>query len=125
VAADIAAGITAAIVKKGYTWEWEGGYVPHKTFVDALRAELGDVAVEVVRRSGGWKILHDNYWEMDAGIFKAQLRGQIEAIFEMHKAGRLNEKNFLNHSTERQQISESSFGVKKLLELKTETEGPK
>jgi hypothetical protein len=116
-AADIAARITAAVIKRGYTWAMDGGYRPHETFEKALRADLGDVSVEVVRRSGGWKVLHDNYYEMDPGTFKAQLRGHIEAIMELSRQGRLSQRNFLRLPAESQNLIERTGGIKQILKI--------
>jgi hypothetical protein len=90
VALDLAKRITAAVVRHGYTWTWKGGFAPHETFEAAVKAELGELAWEMIRRRGGWQKFHDEFFESNEGIFTAQLRDHIEAVMRMAKAGELH-----------------------------------
>jgi hypothetical protein len=95
LAIDLATRICAAISYHGYTWEFANvpgvapAFAPYPTFHDALVAELGEVSAEVVRRFGGWKAIHDAYFDSDRTAFMAQLRDRVLATLKMAKAGTL------------------------------------
>lgn len=89
VALDLAKRITAAIVRHGYTWTWNGGFAPYETFDAAVKGELGELAYEIIRRRGGWQKIHDEFFEGNEGTFTAQLRDHVEAVMRMAKAGEL------------------------------------
>lgn len=52
---------------------------------------LGEIATEVIRRSGGWRSVCNEANQSEAGIFKAQKRELARAVIQQSKAGKLNE----------------------------------
>jgi hypothetical protein len=105
-AVDLAGKIATAIEQKGYVWAWDGGHRGYRTFGDAVIAELGSLALTVIERFGGWKSIHDAYFEMDRGMFNAVLRERISATIRLAKANRLNHRPMIPFQQERHVISE-------------------
>jgi hypothetical protein len=99
IAIDLAKQICAAIQSHGWNWTqgyasagrtvFHGGGYTHANFDDAVIAELGEVALEVIRRRGGWKYLHDEFFDSNEGTFVAQLRDHIESILQLSARGEL------------------------------------
>lgn len=106
IAVDLAGRVAAAIEAKGYVWAWNGGYKPHKTFGEAVAADLGTVAWEVIQRYGGWQRIHDAYFDMDRGMFNAVIRERILSTLKLSRAGRLNYRPELPLDHERPSLSE-------------------
>jgi hypothetical protein len=90
IATDLSKRISGAISRRGWTWPSTCQYDGHANFEEAVKAELGELAWEVIRRCGGWQRIHDDYFDVDAGVFTAQLRDHIESVSKMAKAGVLH-----------------------------------
>lgn len=100
LANDLARRIEKAIRRFGNSWAigitrkgengpevyFEGGGYAWPTWEQAVRAELGEVGFEAVRRYG-WSAMEQNYFSMDRGIFFAQLRELIESVLRLSAAG--------------------------------------
>lgn len=92
VAMDLAKAIVARIIRRGYTWPTMFQYDGHKSFKDAVIADLGELAWNLIERRGGWLRVHDEFFASDEVTFTAQLRDHIHAVMQMAKAGNLTEK---------------------------------
>jgi hypothetical protein len=90
IALDLAKRISGAISRRGWTWPSNFHYEGFASFEEAVIAELGELAWVVICRRGGWQKIHDEYFEVDTGIFTAQLRDHIESVIKMAKAGILD-----------------------------------
>jgi hypothetical protein len=63
---------------------------PQPTFVDAVRADAGDLGLEIIARFGGWKRFYQAYADTDRGQFHAQLRELAESKIRRARAGQLD-----------------------------------
>lgn len=77
--AELASKMIAHIARRGYTWVQTFQYDGHATFEDAIRAELGDAAVEIVSRCGGWQRFCR---EFDTGL-NTNARPQLRELCEV------------------------------------------
>lgn len=97
LAVSIARNIDKAISKYGYTWSmgymfegeiwFNGGGYRHKSFKEAVIAELGEIAWHAICSRGSWEKLRNSANEMDEGTFIAQMREQIESTINLQKNG--------------------------------------
>lgn len=80
-ASALAQGLIALIGRRGYTWEHTYKYDGYSSVDEAVQAELGDTAIAVVRRCGGWAAFCRQYGgEEGDGTLRAQLRDLCSAI---------------------------------------------
>lgn len=97
VAVDVIRRIWTAVVKRGYTWDegysygdgryWWNNGVRYLLFSDAVSAELGPIAWNVIQARGGWKSVCDSANSMDEGQFIAQGRDHALAQIALAKQG--------------------------------------
>ena len=82
-AAELSTRLRTAIARRGYTWESTYRYDGYESVTEAIVAELGDAALEVVERSGGWRRFCEE-WGGDVGdtSARAQLRGLCEVALK-------------------------------------------
>lgn len=79
-AAELAQRLRVAISRHGYTWESTHRYDGHASIDDAIRSELGDAALSLVQRCGGWSAFCREWGGEDGDTSaRAQLRGLCEA----------------------------------------------
>lgn len=74
LATEVASRILAAISRRGHVWPQTYHYDGHATFSAALRAELGEVAEDVVLKMGGWVKVCEESGYVDSTILRAQIR---------------------------------------------------
>lgn len=98
VSTSLVADIATAVRRHGY--EWPNGYFHHNvdrywfskgnkthlTWEDAVRSELGDIGVEVVRRYT-WRGLCDTYYNGNLPAFNSQIKSFITATQNIIKSG--------------------------------------
>lgn len=122
VAIDLATRLCALIEEKGYVWEFSNGngvapaYAPYPTFAEAVIGELGTVALEVVQRFGGWRRIHDAYYDSDRTAFMAQLRDRVAAILKLSRSGHLHYRPSLPLNHDRPSL-ENRTGPKSIATL--------
>jgi hypothetical protein len=86
-AAELTTRMRAAIARRGYTWESTYRYDGYDSISEAIRAELGEPALFVVERAGGWRRFCEE-WGGDVGdtSARAQLRGLCEVALKQTSA---------------------------------------
>lgn len=91
-ALDLARQMIATISRRGHVWNQTFKHDGHASLRDAVVAELGEVAWEVVERQGTWKSLCEESAQGNLGTFTAQLRDHIEAVLQLAKSGKLRKR---------------------------------
>lgn len=79
----IALSLIGAVKRHDYTWSLQLDKRGWKTgsFEGDFKAELGDVAWEVVRLAGGWSMFCGSFWDCgNETAFLAQIRDAIEHV---------------------------------------------
>lgn len=86
-ATELATRLRTAIARRGYTWESTYRYDGWASLNEAIQNELGDEALSVVERSGGWQAFCRE-WGGDVGdtSARAQLRGLCEVALKQTSA---------------------------------------
>lgn len=84
--------LLGAVSQHGYVWTTRLNSDFYKTgsFEGDFRAELGDVAWEVIKLMGGWGPFCESCNSTDQGILRAQLRELIESVVAKAGAGNLD-----------------------------------
>lgn len=82
-AAELAQRLRAAISRRGYTWESTYRYDGYDSIDEAILIELGDDALALVHRHGGWAAFCREWGGEDGDTSaRAQLRGLCEATLK-------------------------------------------
>ena len=82
-AADLALRLSVLIARKGYTWESTYRYDGYDSIDEAILIELGDDALALVHRHGGWAAFCREWGGEDGDTSaRAQLRGLCEATLK-------------------------------------------
>jgi hypothetical protein len=87
-ASAIALTLVGAIKRHDYSWGsmTQAKFYKHGSFEADFRAELGDIAWEVVRMAGGWSQICGSFWDSgNETAFKAQMRDTIEHVIAKHR----------------------------------------
>lgn len=89
--------IKQAIVRKGENWcdgyfqdyqtVFEGKDYAYTTWEHAALSVIGDAALKVVRRSGGWKAICDFFYSTNEGTFNAQIIKLTESVLNLADLG--------------------------------------
>lgn len=88
IAGELAQDLLRLIAQKGYTWEATFRYDGYTNIEEAILCEVGEEAVAVVRRSGGWSNFCREWGgEQGDGTARAQLRGLCESAVKTTTAG--------------------------------------
>ncbi len=78
IASEAAGAILGAIARRGYTWTDTFRYDGFTTFEEAVRAELGEMAIGVLNICGGWQRFCQQFDEGVNSNVRAQLRDLLE-----------------------------------------------
>lgn len=80
-ATEMSMRLSTLIARRGYTWESTYRYDGYASIDEAITAEAGPLALDVVRRCGGWAAFCRE-WGKEEGntAARAQLRGVCHAI---------------------------------------------
>lgn len=78
IASETADRMLGMIPRRGYTWCDTYKYDGYECFEDAIVAEIGEEAIPIINRNGGWAMFCQQFDEGVNGNARAQLRDLVE-----------------------------------------------